>query len=226
MKTIHRFVFALISVSVLSTATLAQWDTALSIGDPAPPLEHVSWLKNGKAESFEPGTIYVLDFWATWCGPCIQSMPHLRSIQEQYEDENVKVVGIAIWPRGGSTTPRRFVMNPPEQAGKITWTVGKDIKGQTAEAYMDATDQTGIPTVMIVNGQGLLAWIGHPMELDEPLRMIVAGEDPYEAEESEMYDAYSDSDTPSDYRNFKALLATAPFFIAIAYFVMRRMLGD
>lgn len=49
----------------------------LKAGDPAPPLKIEKWLKSGPIERFEKGKVYVLEFWATWCPPCIASMPHL-----------------------------------------------------------------------------------------------------------------------------------------------------
>ena len=69
----------------------------LSLGDPAPPLFVSRWIKGQKFDRFEPGKVYVLDFWATWCGPCIESFPHLTRLQKQYADKGVTVIGVSIW---------------------------------------------------------------------------------------------------------------------------------
>lgn len=173
---------ALVAAAGLANTVVAQNAPTLNVGDPAPPLEDVVWLAGDPAPSYEEGQIYVLDFWATWCGPCIQSMPHLRELQEQYEDEGVHVIGVAIWPRSRGTTPAQFIANPPNFVGEITWSIAEDIERQTADAYMKAAGKSGIPTAMVVDRSGKLAWMGHPMALDEPLAQIVSGEFSIEAE--------------------------------------------
>jgi thiol-disulfide isomerase/thioredoxin len=51
--------------------------------DPAPPLKVSKWLKGEEVKRFEPGKVYVVEFWATWCGPCIAFMPHLAELQAE-----------------------------------------------------------------------------------------------------------------------------------------------
>lgn len=59
---------------------------ALTIGSPAPPIGIAHWVAGRKVPApinyaFEPGKVVVVEFWATWCAPCIASMPHLASLQ-------------------------------------------------------------------------------------------------------------------------------------------------
>src|SRR5262249_36414263 len=62
-------------------------EVTLKVGDPAPQLKADKWLQGGEVKAFEPGKVYVVEFWATWCGPCISAMPHLAQLQEHYKDK-------------------------------------------------------------------------------------------------------------------------------------------
>jgi thiol-disulfide isomerase/thioredoxin len=56
--------------------------TAVKVGDPAPPLKVEKFLKGDPVKAFKPGHVYVVEFWATWCRPCVASMPHLTELQK------------------------------------------------------------------------------------------------------------------------------------------------
>jgi thiol-disulfide isomerase/thioredoxin len=58
-------------------AALPAYAQSLKIGDKAPSLEVSRWVKGEKVERLEKDQTYVVEFWATWCGPCIQTIPHL-----------------------------------------------------------------------------------------------------------------------------------------------------
>ncbi len=66
----------------------------LSIGDNAPAISVDHWVKGGAIDGFEDGQVYVMEFWATWCGPCVSSMPHLSGLQDEYGDR-VKIIGVS-----------------------------------------------------------------------------------------------------------------------------------
>ena len=56
----------------------------LKIGDPAPQIKVEGWARGEAITSFEKGKVYVLDFWATWCGGCIASFPHISFVANKY----------------------------------------------------------------------------------------------------------------------------------------------
>src|ERR1035437_10923503 len=95
--------FCMIGVTVS-----AQKDTSarFNIGDPAPPLRVKEWIKGTPVKSFEKGKVYVVEFWATWCSPCILAMPHLSVLAREYKDK-VTILGIDVMEK--KTTSMRKV---------------------------------------------------------------------------------------------------------------------
>ena len=152
--------------------------TTLAVGDPAPSLAIGQWLKGEPINAFDAGHVYVVEFWATWCGPCRVSMPHISTLQDEYSDE-VTFVGISD---ENEETVRDFmsqVQNEETQKSwdeVVTYAIALDGDDATGKAYMQAAGQNGIPTAFVVGRDGHVEWIGHPMAIDEPLKKIVAGE--------------------------------------------------
>ncbi len=158
-----------------SAATAASSD--LLPGDAAPKLQVAKWVKGEGVQTFEKGTVYIVEFWATWCGPCRTSIPHLTELAKKHKGK-VAVCGISVWESGDdfAKTVEDFVT---EQGAAMTYNVGRDDKagneGVMATTWMEAAAQSGIPAAFIVNGEGKIAWIGHPMEMDTVLDAVLAG---------------------------------------------------
>lgn len=146
----------------------------LTIGDKAPALSAQEWLKGDEVTEFRSGHVYIVEFWATWCGPCIAAIPHLTDLQEEYGDK-LTIIGMTSGDTRGNTLEnvQAFVQQPPSEMG---YTVAFDQERETWNRYMTASGQGGIPTSFIVNQQGQIAWIGHPLSMDDALEQIVAGE--------------------------------------------------
>lgn len=149
------------------------------VGDSAPALNVSKWVKGEPVTAFAKGQVYVVEFWATWCGPCKVSIPHLTKLQEELGSK-VKVIGVSVWETKQSDV-EPFVK---EMGDKMDYTIAMDQlpsptangnEGQMAKGWMMAAGQNGIPSAFIINGDGKVAWIGHPMEMDKPLESVVAG---------------------------------------------------
>src|SRR5437868_2205978 len=84
-------------------AVLAGWvagasaDAPLGVGDPAPKLEVKEFVKGEPVVRLEKGKTYVVEFWATWCGPCRATIPHLTELQKKYKD--ITFIGVSVWER-------------------------------------------------------------------------------------------------------------------------------
>lgn len=106
------------------------------------------------------------------------SMPHLSQLQRDYTDKNVTIIGLTSEdPRNSLEQVKKMVNNKGEA---MSYTVAWDADRKTNEAYMKAADQPGLPTSFLIDQDGKIAWIGHPMAADIPLAMVVDGSWDYE----------------------------------------------
>lgn len=126
----------------------------------------------GDPVAFEKGKIYVVEFWATWCGPCVASMPHLSELQDAYKD---KVTFVGVTKEDEHNTLEAVEAMVKERGPGMGYTVAWDDAGKTYDAYMKAAGQNGIPCSYVVDGDGKIAYIGHPVTLDLVLAWLVAG---------------------------------------------------
>ncbi len=145
---------------------------AAELGDKAPPLQVTEWVKGKPVDlaANKGKTVTVVEFWATWCGPCRVSIPHLTELQKKFKDKGVVFVGVST-----EDTPvvKKFV----EQMGsKMDYTVAVDKDSKTDKGYMEAFGIDGIPHAFVVDKEGRIVWDGHPMaDLERTLDDIVAG---------------------------------------------------
>ncbi|MEY3021673.1 MAG: Thiol-disulfide oxidoreductase ResA [Planctomycetota bacterium] len=158
------------------TAPAASTIKAIAPGDAAPALQYDAWIKGDKLDAIEKGHVHVIEFWATWCGPCIAAMPHLSEIQRKHPE--VRIVSMAASERGESEDAkiekvRAFVENKGDTMGYRVAYVGD--RAKMSRPWMEAAGQSGIPCSFIVDREGMIAWIGHPMSMDKPLEAVVAG---------------------------------------------------
>ena len=139
----------------------------LTIGDPAPKLAPLTFVRGESVAGFAPGIITLVEFSGTQCGPCVKAIPHLNALQKKYP----AVVVLSIF--GEPEADVRAYLDGPGKATEAR--VATDPTGATLTAWMRAAAQDGIPTCFLVGKDGKLAWIGHPNDLDIPLAKLVAG---------------------------------------------------
>lgn len=94
------------------------------------------------------GKVVVVEFWATWCAPCVEGIPHLNTTQEAMRDKGVVILSLTDQAK---PYVAEFMKKTP-----MHYTVGAG--SETSGAY----GVTGIPHAFIIGRGGLIAWEGHP----------------------------------------------------------------
>jgi thiol-disulfide isomerase/thioredoxin len=143
---------------------------SLAVGDHAPPLHVRAWLKGAPVDSFQKGTVYIVECWATWCGPCIAEMPRL-SVVARNNKKTVIVTGVDVMEK--DTSIERLAAFVDSLGTVMDYAVCTEADNFVTREWLKASGETGIPVSFVINREGRIAWIGHPHYLDEVLPKIL-----------------------------------------------------
>ncbi len=130
---------------------------AVDLGDKAPSLDGMAGWMNGEAvnpSKPDGKTTYIVEMWATWCGPCRATAPHLAEISKEFKDKGVVIVGV--------TQEDEAKVKPFVESMKMPYRIALDPKKTTTATWMK--DVEGIPHAFIVSTNGVIVWSGHPMD--------------------------------------------------------------
>lgn len=150
----------------------------LSVGDPSPDFSFVDFLKGPPIWERRSGIIYVLEFWASWCGPCQASIKVLSDLQEKYSD--IVVIGVVAREKD-LDQEKAFVA---ARNGEIKYRIALQTRsidqfgvprGRMTIDWLDASFSGGIPQTFLVDAAGRVAWIGHPHFLGEQIAALRSG---------------------------------------------------
>jgi peroxiredoxin len=128
-----------------------------SVGKDAPPIQAASWLNwQGDAPTLEKlkGRVVLLEFWGTWCGPCVRAMPGVQKLHDRYTDRGLTVLAISY-----ETSDK---MQPFLTQNAFTMPVGSDPDKKTIGAY----PISGWPTTVIIGKDGKIAHVGSPYDAE------------------------------------------------------------
>ncbi|HEX3147292.1 MAG TPA: redoxin family protein [Gemmataceae bacterium] len=205
-------------------------EPTLKVGDPAPKFVADKWLQGGPVDRFENGKVYVVEFWATWCGPCIAMMPHLADMAEEYKAKGVTVIGFSSTAQDQIDKAEKFV---GKRGPKLGYNFAWGTTDATHTAWMKAANQGGIPCSFVVNKEGKIAYIGHPLFLDIVLPQVLAGTwDPVkgaadmEAADKDFdkaYEASQNKDAAAGQKAMDEILAARPSFADVPYLLSPRL---
>ncbi len=122
-------------------------------GKAAPKFEVKKWLSS---EPKREGKVVLIDFWATWCGPCVKLVPELQQFQEKFKDDLV-VIGVSDEKE---ETVKAFIKNKG-----VTYSMAIDSSARMKKVV----GVSGIPHVLIIGTDGIVRWQGFPGSSEEPL---------------------------------------------------------
>lgn len=200
-----------IFISFLSSFTMLAADdvkqppttnTVLIANSQAPALTAETWVKGEEVKAFDPDKVYVVEFWATWCGPCLKTIPNLTKLQKANLNDLV-VIGVAAsekpQTKKDSAAKDKPADNPTEttdtkavaekmlanvqtfvtqQGDKMEYRVAFDSDGSMSRDWMLAAKQRTIPTAFIIAKGGKIAWIGPANQIERPLAIALGNKIP------------------------------------------------
>lgn len=123
------------------------------------------WLQGAPVKEWEKDKVYIFEFWATWCGPCLAAMPHMEQLHQAFKDNpRMQIIGVNVMDRKTPEALKEFIKNRPTP---LNYTMAVDVDGKkTREKWLEPLKVNGIPHAFAVKN-GRLIWRGHPAQLSE-----------------------------------------------------------
>ena len=134
-------------------------------GKPMPPLEVSNWI-NGEVKPADlKGKVVVVDFYATWCGPCMAAIPHNNEMLKKYQSKGLVIIGVCTNKRG----QENFVTNAKEHGIEYPAARDAELKSQNAWAVHY------YPTYAIIDRKGIVRVIGlQPQHVETVVQKLLA----------------------------------------------------
>lgn len=126
-----------------------------------------TWLQGVPVERWEKDKVYIFEFWATWCGPCLAAIPHMNAIHKKITQENlpVQLVGVNIHDRLNPDQLKDFLA---KRSTPPAYTIAVDTDKRTDKNWLKPLKLIGIPFAIAVKN-GDIIWRGHPVRLSSEL---------------------------------------------------------
>lgn len=144
--------------------------TYLDVNEKVDQYPKVEWLKGTPVTNFEKDKIYVIELWATWCKPCVASMPHLSELNTKFKDKII-FIGQNVMENDVEKV-KKFITGKEKL---MDYTIGFSGGSQTTDFYknwMKPSGTVGIPRTFIVQNNTLV-WITDPFHLNEAVLQLL-----------------------------------------------------
>lgn len=106
------------------------------------------------------GNVVVIDFWATWCSPCLKSFPNLHEVVERNEEQGVVLLLVSLDKT--AKRARDYLVENGYETDNVLW--------ESLEASREVKELfgvVGIPRTFIIDREGFIQHTGHPGELSD-----------------------------------------------------------
>lgn len=166
---LYRKVMTFVEGSGFSEKKLMQKVNSIASADPAPEMKFVEWIgEDQRAIGEFRGHIVLLDFWATWCGPCIATFPRLRNWHKKYADKNFKLIGVTQYygeQEGKKMTALQELdyLKSFKQKYKLPYDFAIIPNGEAPMKY----GINAYPTTVLLDRSGVVRYIGIGSGLEE-----------------------------------------------------------
>ncbi|QLH32268.1 MAG: TlpA family protein disulfide reductase [Cyclobacteriaceae bacterium] len=153
----------------------------LSAGDMAPPFKAFKWIKGEPVTEFKKGHVYIVEFGATWCGPCAAAIPELSGLSRKFQGKATVISAFVMeYNDDPSNTANPSYVSRVEKyvtkrGDQMDYRIAVDDPAKTLEnTWLKAANKVGIPHTFVIDKEGQIAWIGsNPKLLDGVIDAVV-----------------------------------------------------
>jgi thiol-disulfide isomerase/thioredoxin len=160
--------------ALLTVGSAFAQEASLQPGDPVEfaPIAAGEALQGELPDDWEEDKLYMIECWATWCGPCLQTMPHLNELSSKYKEDGLRVIGVNVFDQSIENS-RKFLDENEGFAEFPMVFAGQESAFQ--KDWLTPAGVQGIPHTFLVK-DGKLLISGHPMTVsDEVIEGLLAG---------------------------------------------------
>ncbi|MFN4316058.1 MAG: TlpA family protein disulfide reductase [Chitinophagaceae bacterium] len=161
-------------VMILFCWSCAWSQSNIKVNQPAPPITISHWIANVPDNKSLEGKFIVLEFWATWCGPCIAAVPHMNELQDRFKRDDLRFISITDESEDKIKTALKRI--------NFKSIVATDLSKKTQIQFGNGSTGLDVyPLTVLIDNKGTIKWIGEPMALNEAIMEKFLKNEPVES---------------------------------------------